>query len=113
MIQYLGRNDPQTLVMLADEIYHLGIGVYDSKNQKDLEEYLSFLGSRIVFLIDWNRARKRLTRFVKNQDCLKILKWAADNNYGHRAFLRMGGEQLIYGAIEQTTNTVVRYGQQT
>ena len=101
-----------TLGDTADDIYHLGIGVYDAKDRNDLEEYLSLLGSRIVFLIDWNRARKRLTRFVKKQDSLKILKWAADNNYGHRAFLRMGGEQLIYGVIGQTPNAAVRYGQQ-
>jgi uncharacterized protein Yka (UPF0111/DUF47 family) len=97
---------------IADEVYHMGIGVYNAKDLTDLNEYLFFLGSRIVFLIDWNRARKRLTRFVKKQDSVKILKWSADNNYGHRAFLRMGGEQLIYNAIEQSTNSAIRYGQQ-
>jgi uncharacterized protein Yka (UPF0111/DUF47 family) len=60
-----------------------------------LDEYLSFLGSRIVFLIDWNRARKRLRRLVKQRAAIRILKWAADENVGHRAFLELGGEDLV------------------
>ena len=35
---------------------------------KALANYLSFLGSRIVFLIDWNRARKRLREFLRKGD---------------------------------------------
>lgn len=95
-----------------NEVYHLIIGSYNAKDQNDLEQYLSFLGSRIVFLIDWNKARKSLTHFLKKQDCIKILKWAADYNYGHRAFLKIGGEQSVYDIIEHTTNAPVRYGQQ-
>ena len=94
------------------DIYHLSIGVYEATDNKDLYEYLSFLGSRIVFLIDWNRARKTLRNFVKNANCIEILKWAADNNYGHRAFLKLGGEQLLYGAIRQIGDPSIRYGQQ-
>jgi hypothetical protein len=94
------------------DMYHLSIGVYEATDDKDLYEYLSFLGSRIVFLIDWNRARKTLRNFVKNTNCIEILKWAADSNYGHRAFLKLGGEQLLYGAIRQIGDPSIHYGQQ-
>jgi hypothetical protein len=94
------------------DMYHLSIGVYEATDDKDLYEYLSFLGSRIVFLIDWNRARKTLRNFVKNTNCIEVLKWAADSNYGHRAFLKLGGEQLLYGAIRQIGDPSIHYGQQ-
>jgi uncharacterized protein Yka (UPF0111/DUF47 family) len=94
------------------DIYHLSIGIYEAIDDKGLYEYLSFLGSRIVFLIDWNRARKTLRNFVKKADCIKILKWAADSNYGHIAFLMSGGEQLLYGAIRQIGDPSIHYGQQ-
>jgi len=94
------------------DVYHLSIGVFTAKDRKGLEDYLAFLGSRMVFLIDWNRARKRLRNFVKKKDVISILKWAADNNYGHMGFLKLGGEQFIYEAIELTAKAPLRYGEQ-
>jgi uncharacterized protein Yka (UPF0111/DUF47 family) len=61
--------------------------------------YLDHPGSRLVFLIDWNRARKRLRRFVPRKAANKLLKWAADENIGHMAWLKAGGEQLIFVAM--------------
>jgi hypothetical protein len=49
-----------------------------------------------VFLIDWNRARKRLGRFLKKTDAIDVLKWAADHNVSHRAFLQFGDVRLGY-----------------
>jgi len=98
---------------LADgDVYHLSIGQFSADVKDELVSFLTFLGSRIVFLIDWNRARKRLWNFIKKRDCIAILKWAADHNYGHMAFLKMGGEQLIYEAIELTVKAPLRYGEQ-
>jgi len=95
-----------------DGVYHMCIGVYIAKNIDDVKNYLNYLGSRIVFLIDWNRARKRLRRFVNKNDCLEILKWTADNNYGHIGFLRLGGDQLVFSAIENTGKNLIKFGQQ-
>jgi hypothetical protein len=61
---------------------------------------LEALGSRIVFLIDWNRARKRLNLFVKNSESIAILTEAARREVGHVGWLAAGGEQLIYGAMQ-------------
>src|SRR5690606_6504473 len=69
------------------KIYHLSVGTYRAGSREDLERFLKFLGSRLVFLIDWNRARKRLRTFLQNRDASAVLKWAADNEYGHMAFL--------------------------
>jgi hypothetical protein len=58
------------------------VGRYVADSQEDLEQFLTYVGSRLVFLIDWNRARKRLARFVKNTEAVALLKWAADHNVG-------------------------------
>jgi hypothetical protein len=108
-------NDTKSKSTTSDknaDMYHLSIGVYEAKDEKDLYEYLSFLGSRIVFLIDWNRARKSLRNFIKTSDCIRILKWAADNSYGHRAFLQLGSQKLLYDAIRQINDPPIHYGQE-
>ncbi len=86
------------------------VGRYTARGAPELEQFLTFFGSRLVFLIDWNRARKRLNRFVKKGDAVAVLKWAADNNVGHRAFLQMGDAQLVYTVFERIAPSRVRYG---
>jgi uncharacterized protein Yka (UPF0111/DUF47 family) len=83
----------------GEELYHLCLGTYAARSPEDLLTYLDHLGSRLVFLIDWNRARKRLRKFAKRRVCLGVLRWAADNDYGHMAFLLLGGDQLIFDAL--------------
>jgi uncharacterized protein Yka (UPF0111/DUF47 family) len=85
---------------LREDLYHLCLGTYAARDRADLQTYLTFLGSRLVFLIDWNRARKRLRKFAPRRVCLEVLRWAADHNYGHRGFLSLGGEQLIFDALQ-------------
>jgi len=76
----------------------------------ELAGLLTLIGSRLVFLIDWNRARKRLSRFVRKADAIDALGWAAEYGVGHRAFLEAGGERLIYSVLERTAAPQLRYG---
>jgi uncharacterized protein Yka (UPF0111/DUF47 family) len=92
--------------------YYLSTGVYRAKVTGDLEAFLTFFGSRLVFLIDWNRARKQLRLFLTKGDSFETLKWAADNNRGHMGFLKMGGDKLVLGAIEQSAKAPLRFGDQ-
>jgi len=92
-------------------IYHLSVGRYPAENRQELLGFLTHLGSRLVFLIDWNRARKRLRNFLLNRDSIGVLKWAADNEYGHLAFLHLGGEKIIYDALELAAKMPLRYGE--
>ena len=64
-----------------------------------------------MFLIDWNRARKRLAPLVGKKDAIDLLRWAADADYGHMAFLQLGGERLIYDAVELAAKVPARYGE--
>jgi hypothetical protein len=79
-------------------------------HRQQVEDVLSLVGSRLVFLIDWNRARKRLSRFVKKDDAIAALRWAAEKGVGHRAFLEAGGERLIYSALERVAAPQLRSG---
>ena len=97
---------------LQDQLYHLCVGTYVARNQADLEGYLRLLGSRLVFLIDWNRARKRLRKFAPKRVCLEVLKWAADNDVGHRGFLQLGGEQLVFDALQMAGRVPLQIGGQ-
>lgn len=81
------------------ETYNLLTGRYTARDLTDLGAFFTHLGSRLVFLIDWNRARKRLGNFLPNKDCITVLKWAADNEVGHIAFFNLGGERIIYDAL--------------
>lgn len=90
--------------------YHLATGVFRAPDDAALADYLAFLGSRIVFLIDWNKARKRLRNFVGNGEAISLLTWAAENDFGHRGFLEVGGERPVFEAIELCAGPRLRYG---
>ena len=94
------------------EPFHVLTGTLAAVDQPALERYLTHLGSRIVFLIDWNRARKRLRLLVPKKAALELLLWAATNNYGHRGFLMLGGDRLVFDTLTFAAKTPLRYGAQ-
>ncbi len=91
--------------------YSLTVGTFAAADEAELDRCLEHLGSRIVFLIDWNRARKRLAKFVEPADAIEILAWAAETETGHCPFLALGGEQLIYQAIDYAAKARLPYGE--
>jgi uncharacterized protein Yka (UPF0111/DUF47 family) len=91
--------------------YMLASGRLVAAKEADLQAFLCHLGSRIVFLIDWNRMRKRLLTFIGKQQAVDVLKWAADNDYGHRALLEIGGARVLAEAVEYAAGPQLRYGQ--
>jgi uncharacterized protein Yka (UPF0111/DUF47 family) len=91
-------------------VYHLCVGDYTARDKADLKAYLAHLGSRLVFLIDWNRARKRLQMLVPKKDALILLSWAAANDVGHMAFVKAGGERMIFDALQFVAGGSLSYG---
>ncbi len=81
--------------------YDVSAGRLIAETPEHLERYLTFLGSRLVFLIDWTRARKRLGRLVTKTAATSLLKWAADNNVGHCAFLQVDDIGVFDAALER------------
>ena len=96
---------------MEDGVYHLSVGTFVGTDEAQLQEYLAFLGSRLVFLIDWNKARKRLRALVSKNEVIRLLSWAAENDHGHMAFLKAGGEQLVYDALDFVVKGQVRFGE--
>ena len=66
--------------------FYLVNGCYRAGAENGLDHFLELLGSRIVFLIDWNRARKALYTFVGKSAAIELLQGMAMQGHGHRAF---------------------------
>jgi len=78
-----------------EDVFYLMTGRFAAETRRELDAFLTFLGSRIVFLIDWNKGRKALQTFVGKNTSIDLLTWAANNEVGHRAFLELGGADLV------------------
>ncbi len=96
---------------LDESRFLITTGTFASASEEGLDGFLDFLGSRIVFLIDWNKMRKRLRGFVGKAAGHGLLKWAADHDFGHRGLLEIGGEAALGEAVEFAAGRHLRYGQ--
>jgi uncharacterized protein Yka (UPF0111/DUF47 family) len=82
------------------DTYSVATARFDCPDDRALDAALEGIGSRIVFLIDWNHARKRLQDFVGKTDAIAVLTEAARLDVGHRAWLQVGGGRLILTAMQ-------------
>ena len=92
------------------EAYSVSTAQFECTSDAALEQALEGIGSRIVFLIDWNRARKRLQAFVGKADAIAVLTEAARRDVGHRAWLQIGGERTIFAAMQAAGEGAFRIG---
>jgi len=90
--------------------YHVGHAALTAPDEESLQNALGFAASRIVFVIDWNRARKRLQKFVSKPVALELLAQAAGQEFGHMAWLLAGGEALVYEAMQAVDGEAFRIG---
>jgi uncharacterized protein Yka (UPF0111/DUF47 family) len=100
----------RTAVLTAGSPFYLATGRFEAADTDACCDYLTFLGSRLVFLIDWNRARKQLRQFLRGPDRLTLLAWSAETEVGHRGFLELGGARLVNQAIEATAGSSMHFG---
>ncbi|WP_455231538.1 DUF47 family protein [Geopseudomonas aromaticivorans] len=84
----------------AGDAYYVGTATFDCEGEEALQRGLEGIGARLVFLIDWNRARKRLAQFVDKAAAMAILSETARREVGHMAWLVAGGERLIFAAMQ-------------
>jgi uncharacterized protein Yka (UPF0111/DUF47 family) len=90
--------------------YTVGHAEFDHIDETALMNTLEGIGSHIVFLIDWNHARKRLQLFIAKDEAVALLALAAERNIGHRAWLQIGGERLIFAAMQAVGEGAFRIG---
>ena len=96
---------------LGDEgTFYLVTGRFPAANTKGRDEFLEALGASLVFLIDWNKARKVLRNWVSKGDANAILDWAARHRIGHRGFLELGGGELVAAAVHHATPARIGFG---
>jgi uncharacterized protein Yka (UPF0111/DUF47 family) len=94
-----------------DNAFYLVTGQFQAESASDRNAFLTALGAALVFLIDWNKARKLLRSWVAKNDAARILDWAARQRFGHRAFLELGGNELIGTAVRNAAPTRIGFGE--
>lgn len=94
----------------AGDAYHVGTATFEARDEEDLARQLEGIGARIVFLIDWNRARKRLRAFVDRKTAVEVLGQAAQREFGHMGWLLAGAERLVWNAMAAQGEGTFRLG---
>jgi len=94
----------------AGKPYQVGKATFTAEDDDQLKAGLAAVASRIVFVIDWNRARKRLQNFVRKPQALALLRRAAEEEWGHMAWLLAGGEQLVFNTMQVVDSEAFRVG---
>jgi len=94
----------------AANSYTFGAAHFERANDSALDKALEGIGWRIFFLIDWSHARKRLLAFVGKADAIEVLREAAQLDAGHLAWLKAGGEQIIFDAMQSADDGAFRIG---
>lgn len=91
--------------------FYLVTGRLATAKQAERDAFLEAIGAALVFLIDWNKARKVLRDWVPRDDAIAILDWAARNRVGHRGFLQLGGRDLIAAAVHHAAPMRIGFGE--
>lgn len=104
--------DRHTGTNLADEnAFYLVTGQFQGNTAQARDDFLTALGAALVFLIDWNKARKLLRTWLSKDDAIRLLDWAARNRIGHRAFLELGGNELLGAAVRNAAPHRIGFGE--
>jgi uncharacterized protein Yka (UPF0111/DUF47 family) len=94
-----------------DNAFYLVTGQFQARHAADRNEFLAGVGAALVFLIDWNKARKLLRTWVAKDDAARILEWAARHRIGHRGFLELGGNELLGSAVRNAAPSRIGFGE--
>jgi uncharacterized protein Yka (UPF0111/DUF47 family) len=110
-VQWSGLDAKKAEGLADGGAFYLVTGRYDAETGARRDAFLEAVGASLVFLIDWNKARKVLRTFVAADQAVRILDWAARNRVGHRAFLELGGSELITGAVHNAAAARIGFGE--
>ena len=109
-LQWSGLDRKSAKGLGEDGVFYLVTGRCSADTAKAREEFLEAIGASLVFLIDWNKARKLLRTWVSKGDAINILDWAARNRFGHRGFLELGGGVLVSSAVQHAAPARIGFG---
>jgi len=111
LVKWSGLDKHAAAGLNEDSSFFLVTGVYEAQDAGDRDAFLATAGASLVFLIDWNKARKLLRSWVAKDDAVRILEWAARHRIGHRGFLELGGNDLLGAAVRSAAPTRIGFGE--
>jgi uncharacterized protein Yka (UPF0111/DUF47 family) len=94
-----------------DGAFYLVTGHCHSADDRARCALLEAIGAALVFLIDWNKARKVLRDWVSKGDAIHVLEFAARHRFGHRGFLELGGRELVANAVHHAASARIGFGE--
>jgi uncharacterized protein Yka (UPF0111/DUF47 family) len=110
-VKWSGLDRQRAKGFAEGDTFYLVTGRYQADADKSREAFLEAVGTSLVFLIDWNKARKSLRNLVDGQSATRLLDWAARHQIGHRAYLEYGGSDLVAAAIRHAAPTRIGFGE--
>jgi uncharacterized protein Yka (UPF0111/DUF47 family) len=111
-VQWSGLHQEKAEGLAGGEAFYLINGRYEAESEARRDSFLAAIGAALVFLIDWNKARKALRRLTSNEDAVHVLDWAARHEIGHRGFLELGGADLVAAAVRHATPARIGFGEE-
>ncbi|MDE1566630.1 hypothetical protein [Aquabacter sediminis] len=109
-VRWSGLDQHTAKGLAEDAAFYLVTGRCDGDLASRLA-VLEALGRNLVFLIDWNKARKVLRNWVSKADAVTLLDFAARNSIGQRAFLELGGADLVAAAVQHAAGGRIGFGE--
>ena len=110
-VQWSGLERKGATALADNGAFYLVTGRYPFDGSIRRDAFLETVGASLVFLIDWNKARKVLREWVSNADAIRILEWAARHRVGHRGFLQLGGAELVASAVHHAAPSRIGFGE--
>lgn len=111
-VQWSGLERKSVASLAEGGVFYLITGRYLTDTLEKRDAFLETVGASLVFLIDWNKARKVLRGWVSKNDAVQILDWAARHRFGHRGFLELGGAELLSAAVRHAVPARIGFGEQ-
>ena len=111
-VSWSGLTQEKAQGLAEGEPFYLVEGRFQADDEDRREAFLAAIGAALVFLIDWNKARKALRELIGNSDAVRVLDWGARHEIGHRGFLELGGAELVAAAVRHATPTRIGFGEE-
>ena len=111
-VEWSGLERKSVAGLADDGVFYLITGRYPADSAESRDAFLEAVGATLVFLIDWNKARKVLRNWLSKTDALEVLDWAARHRFGHRGFLELGGSEFLAAAVRHAASNRIGFGEQ-
>ena len=111
LVEWSGLERKSVSGLAEGGVFYLITGRYPIVDVASRDRFLEALGASLVFLIDWNKARKVLRNWVPKADAVQILDWAARHRFGHRGFLELGGGEFLAAAVRHAAPNRIGFGE--